>query len=228
MMKKKIFVLTISAFMFFGVIFSVNAYHEYIYRWEGTDHGGCAHDGPGAIASVTGTLVLTVNETGNLAPYQLFTLEIDVLNFTEVIPDPYYGRMMVGIPGKIGDNDDFTLSPGSHLFKRRESVNAYGSYNPGDTDNVFELMAPGVAGTYTLYGLALAGVNQSSDYADRVANAEMNITFVQDSVTITVVAPEAPPTPEAPGIPGYALPVMVATVAVVSAVLIIKRKRHIK
>lgn len=227
MMKKNIFVLSITAFLFLGVIFSVNAYHEYIYRWEGADHGGCAHDGPGAIASVTGTLVLTVNETGNLAPYQLFTLEIDVLNFTEAIPDPYYGRIMVGIPGMIGDNDDFSISPGSQNFNRRESVDAYGSYNPGDTDNVFELMAPGVAGTYTLYGLALAGVNQSSDFSDKVEAAEMNITFVQDSVTITVVAPEAPPTPEAPGIPGYALPVIVATVAVVSAVLIIKRKRKL-
>lgn len=223
-MKKKIFVLSISAFLFIGVIFSANAYHEYISRWEGVGHGGCSHSGPGTIASVTGTLVLTVNETGNLAPYQLFTLEIDVLNFTEAIPDPYYGRIMVGIPGMIGDNDDFSLSPGSQILNRRESVDAYGSYNPNDTDNVFELMAPGAAGTYTLYGLALAGVNQSSVFSDTVEHAEVNITFVEDSVTITIVAQSVP---EAPGIPGYALPVMVATVAVVAAVLIIKRKRKL-
>jgi len=224
MSKKKIFVISITALLFMGVIFSVSGYHEYINRWEGDDHGGCAHDGPDSEASVLGTLVLTVNETGDLAPYQLFTLEIDVLNFTEAIPDPYYGRIMIGIPGLIGDNDDFSSSPGSQNFNRRERVDAYGSYDPSDTDNVFELMAPGEAGTYDLWGLALAGVNQSSDFADRVEAAEMNITYVQDSVSITVVAPAAPAAPE---IPGYVLPVMVATVAIVGAVLVIKRKRQL-
>jgi len=222
MIKKKIFVISITALLFMGVIFSVSGYHEYINRWEGDEHGGCAHDGPAAIPSVTGTLVLTVNETGDLAPYQLFTLEIDVFNFTEAIPDPYYRRFQTGIPGLIGDNDKFSVSPGGKLFDRRERVDAvYGSY---DTDKVFELMAPGEAGTYELWGLALTGFNHTSTnfFANVTNDMEMNITYVQDSVTITVVAPAAPP-----GIPGYMLPVMVVTVAIVGAVLIIKRKRQL-
>ena len=59
---------------------------------------------------VLGSLVLSVNVTGDLSPYQHFTLEVDILNFTEANLDPYDGRVTVGVPGHQGDNALFTSS----------------------------------------------------------------------------------------------------------------------
>ncbi|MEE9378724.1 MAG: Loki-CTERM sorting domain-containing protein [Candidatus Lokiarchaeia archaeon] len=53
----------------------------------------------------------------------------------------------------------------------------------------------------------------------------MNITYVEGTITVTVVAPEAPETPA--GIPGFMVPIMIGTVGVGAAVLIRKRKREL-
>jgi len=231
MSKKKIFVISITALLFMGVIFSVNAYHEYIGwaaggdQWEGAGHDGCGHQGvTGAIASVNATLDLTLNFTGDLAPREIFELEIDVLNFTEALATVYARRIMLSIPSGVGDNHLFSSPIGAQTFNRRERVDStWGSYNPSDDDNVFILEAPKEAGVYDLYGLVLVAMNHSAG-----DGSAYNITFVQDSVSITVVAPSDPPAdPPASGIPGYILPVMVATIAIVGAVLIIKRKRQL-
>lgn len=236
MANKKLIGVTISAVLLLGVIFSAAGYHEYITRWNGETHGGCGHKGPDANASVNGTLVLSINETGSLAPLQKFQLTIEVLNFTEAIGDPAYERILICVPGGAGagDNDKFSVSPGSKTMNRRERVDAYGSYTDAtdgnaDDDNVFELMAPDVAGTYELHGLALFGVNQSSDWVDTIEHAEVNITFVQDSITITVVAPTPTPTPE-PTVPGYGLILitMFGGMGIVGVLLTLKRKRQIK
>jgi len=234
-LKKKLFSLTIVAIIAIGSLASVYGYHELIWEWEGAGHSACGHQGvTGAAESAIGTLVLTVNETDPLAPYQKFTLEIDVLNFTEAIPDPYYRRIMVCIPGMIGDNDDFSSSPGTQIMNRRERVDdTYGSYDPSDTDNVFELIAPGAAGNYTLFGLVLAGFNHSGS-APAANDAEMNITFIQDSVDIEVVAPAGPGNGNGNGtpvdsIPGFLTIVLVSSIsiAVFAVVLKVRRKKRI-
>lgn len=231
MMKKKVFVFLISALLFMGVIYSVSAYHEYIKTWEGPQHTHCGHDESNA--SVLGSLVLSINETGDLAPYQVFELEIDVLNFTESLGDPFYGRIMVGVPG-VGaegvdiDNDKFSLPLGTQRFNRRESVDAYGSYDPGDTDNVFTLLAPSVAGTYDLMGLAIAGVNQSSSFADTVEHAEVNITYIEGTIQITVVG-VAPGGDGGGSIPGFITLALLSSigVTVLVVVLTVRRKKRV-
>ena len=237
MMKKKLFVFSISLFLFLGVIISANAYHEYITTWEGPLHEHCGHDA--STPSVLGTLELEINETGNLEPYQAFELTISVLNFTESLLDPYYGRIMIGVPGvgELGidiDNHLFYSPLGGHILNRRESVDDWGSYDEstgtrGDDDTIFTLLAPGVAGTFDLMALAIAGVNQSGDFADTVEHADMNITYIEEIIEITVVAPTNGGGDPGPSIPG---PITIITlgsvgVAVLAVVLTVRRRKRI-
>ena len=197
MMKKKIFVFSISALLFIGVIFSANAYHEYITTWEGPAHEHCGHDA--STASVNGTLTLTLNFTGTLEPYQMFEIAIEVNNFTEATLDPFYNRTMLGIPGVgeegvVIDNHLFSSPLGEHVLNRREEVDRWGSYDESmgtrsDTDTIFKLLAPDKAGNYTLMALAICGVNQSGVFADSVEHAEVNITYIEGTVDIEVVGP---------------------------------------
>lgn len=224
MKKTKIFALLIFSALIFGVIGGVVGYQEYLYRWEdnggGGTHGGCHHDD--SVPSVIGTLVLTVNETGNLSPGQAFTLEIDVLNFTEATVDPYVrsgsGRVSVGLPGYKGDNAKFTLALNHQTLNRGEKLDQWGSYDPGDTDNVFELFAPMEAGTFELWAVVMAAMNQTD-------TESFNITYVEDFVTITVVAPSGPATgPET--ISGGLLVVILSCTLGVSTILTLRiRKR---
>ncbi len=83
MKKTKILSLTIFLTLLIGITSATMGYQEYFYRWvEGGTHGGC-HGGSNTKASVLGNLVLSVNVTGDLSPLQHFTLEVDILNFTE-------------------------------------------------------------------------------------------------------------------------------------------------
>ena len=218
MKKTKILSLAILLTLFMGITGAVLGYQEYFYRWSddgnGGTHGGC-HGGANTKASVIGTLVLSINETGNLSPLQHFTLEVDILNFTEANLDPYDGRVTVGVPGHQGDNALFTSSLVSQTLNRRESVDAYGSYNPGDSDNKFDLIAPSKAGTYTFVALVIAGMNQTDA-------SPYNLTYIEDSIQITVVGP----TPPDSGIPGANLPIVIGSIATVSVSLtVIIRKR---
>ncbi len=233
MMKKKIFVFSITALLFMGVIFSANAYHEYITTWEGPAHLHCGHDESNE--SVLGSLVLTVNETGSLEPYQMFEITIEVLNFTEVTVDPYYNRTMIGIPGVgeegvVMDNHLFSSPLGEHILNRREEVDRWGSYDEStatrsDTDCLFKLLAPGKAGTYTLMALAIAAVNQSGDFADTVEHADMNITYIEETVTITVVAAGGA---GAPSISGGLLTVIIGSTFAASTILILSIRKKVR
>jgi len=229
MMKKKLFVISITALLFMGIIYSVNGYHELIKTWEGVAHEHCGHDA--STPSAIGTLELSINESGDLEPYQAFVLTIVVKNFTEAIGDPYYGRIMIGVPGVaadavVMDNHLFSLPLGSPRFSRRRSVDSYGSYNTSGSSNKFTLLAPGVAGTFDLMGLALAGVNQSGDFAAPVNDAEMNITYIEETISITVVG-----TPPGTGdsIPGFITLVLLSSigVTVLAVVLTVRRKKRI-
>ncbi len=217
MKKIKILSLLIFLTLFMGVIGGALGYQEYLYRWinngAGGTHGAC-HGGADTKESVTGTCVLTVNVTGNLSPLQHFTLEVDILNFTEANLDPYEGRITVAVPGYQGDNALFTSSLASQTLNRRESVDIYGSYDPSDNDNKFDLVAPSKAGTYNLVAVAIAGVNQTDASA-------YNFTYVQDSIQITVES-----SAEVGGIPGASLPIIIGSIAAVSTTFIfIIRKR---
>ncbi|KKN43096.1 hypothetical protein LCGC14_0706510 [marine sediment metagenome] len=234
MKNKKIFVLSISALLFMGIIFTASGYHEYIKNWEGPAHVHCSHDA--SIASVNGTISLAVNETGTLAPYQAFTLSIDVSNFSEALVDPFYGRIMLGVPGNgAGDNAKFSLPLGHQLLNRRESVDVWGSYNDdtdgnADNDNVFTLLAPGKAGNYTLMGLAIAGVNQSGAFADTVEHAEVNITYIEGTIDIEVVAPELPADVGGDGgaIPGGLLTVIIGSTFAASTILVLSIRKKLR
>ncbi len=236
MNKKKIFGLTITALLFIGVMFSANGYHELIKTWEGPAHEHCGHDA--SIPSVNGTLMLSINETGNLAPYQAFEIIMEVKNFTEVLGDPYYSYMMLGLPG-VGaegvdiDNDKFSLPLGEKLLARKRKVDAYGSYDEStstrsSTDCLFVLLAPGQAGTYDLMGLSIAGFNQTSTnfYANVTNDMEMNITYIEEIIQITVVG-------AAPGdggsIPGFITLALISTigVSVFAVALKVRRKKRI-
>ena len=217
MKKTKILSLTIFLTLLIGITGATLGYQEYFYRWvEGTTHGGC-HGGANTKESVTGTLVLSINVTGDLSPSQHFTLEVDILNFTEANLDPYDGRFTVGVPGHQGDNALFASSLASQTLNRKESVDIYGSYDPGDNDNKFDLIAPSEAGTYTLVALVIAGMNQTDISA-------YNLTYVQDSIEITVAGS---PTPTNGGtINGANLTIVIGSILAVSTSLIlIKRKR---
>ena len=217
MKKTKILSLTIFLTLLIGITGATVGYQEYFYRWiEGGTHGGCHHSAD-TEASVLGTLVLSINETGDLSPLQHFTLEIDVLNFTEANQAQYDGRITVGVPGNVSDNALFTSSLASQTLNRRESVDAYGSYNPSNNNNKFDLIAPSAAGTYTLVCLAIAAVNQSEASA-------FNITYVENSIQITVVGP----TPPDSVIPGANLPIIIGSIAAVSASLIVIIRKRMK
>ena len=223
MKKAKILSLLIFLTLFMGIAGAALGYQEYLYRWSndgaGGTHGGC-HGGANTKESVTGTFLLSINETGDLAPLQHFTLEVDVLNFTEANLAPYDGRITLGVPGHQGDNALFTSSLASQTLNRRESVDIYGSYDPSDSDNKFDLVAPSEAGTYTLVAVAICGVNQTDASA-------YNLTYIEDSIQITVVGP-TPPTPPPSGIPGANLPIVIGSIAVVSASLIFIIKKRTK
>lgn len=211
MKKTKILSLTIFLTLLIGITSATMGYQEYFYRWvEGGTHGGC-HGGSNTKASVLGNLVLSVNVTGDLSPLQHFTLEVDILNFTEANLAPYDGRVTVGVPGHQGDNALFTSSLASQTLNRRESVDSYGSYDPGNNNNKFDLIAPSVAGNYTLVALAIAGMNQTSLSA-------YNLTYVQDSIQITVVG-SIPTTADT--ISGVNLTIIIGSIAAVSTSLIL-------
>ena len=220
MKKTKILSLVIFLTLFIGITSAALGYQEYLYRWindgAGGTHGGC-HGGSNTVESVNGTLVLSVNVTGNLSPLQHFTLEVDLLNFTEANLAPYDGRITLGVPGYQGDNALFTSSLASQTLNRRESVDIYGSYNPGDNDNKFDLIAPNEAGTYDLVALVICGVNQTDASA-------YNLTYVQDSIQITVVAP----TPPSSGIPGASIPIIIGSIVAASASLIVIIRKRTK
>lgn len=219
MKKTKILSLAIFLTVLVGITGATMGYQEYFYRWindgAGGTHGGC-HGGANTKVSVMGTLVLSVNVSGNLSPLQHFTLEVDILNFTEATLAPYNNKVTVGVPGHQGDNALFTSSLASQTMNRGETVDSYGSYNPGDNDNKFNLVAPNKAGTYTLVALAIAGMNQTSFSA-------YNLTYVQDSIQITVEGP----TPSDGGtIMGANLVIIVGSILAVSTVsIVIIRKR---
>ena len=163
-----------------------------------------------------GSLILSINVTGDLSQLQHFTLEVDILNFTEANLDPYDGRVTIGVPGHQGDNALFTSSLASQTLNRRESVDIYGSYNPSDNDNKFDLVAPSEAGTYTLVALAIAGMNQTEISA-------YNLTYVQDSIQITV---EGPTPSDAGTIMGANLTIIIGSILAVStgSILIIRKR----
>jgi hypothetical protein len=226
MMKKKVIGVSITVFLFMGIVFSVIGHHERINGWEGVAHAHCGHDE--SVPSATGTLTLSLNETGNLAPYQPFTVSGVLANFTELNADPYYNRTCIAIPGLaedavVMDNHLFSMPLSTRVINRRVTVDIWGGYSGSKAS--FDLYAPAIAGTYTLMMLALAGANQSSDFADRVENADMNITYVEGTIQVTVAAPDVPEPPA--GIPGFMIPIMVVTVGVVAAILIRKHKREL-
>jgi hypothetical protein len=101
-------------------------------------------------------------------------------------------------------------------LNRGEQVDVYGSYNPNDNDNKFDLVAPSKAGTYTLVALAIAGMNQTDASA-------YNLTYIEDSIQITV---EGSSPVDAGTIPGASLTIIIGSITAVSASLIfIIRKR---
>jgi hypothetical protein len=217
--KTKVISLIVFLTILLGSLGGVVAYQEYIYRWinngAGGTHGACHHSADTKM-SVNGTLVLTINETGSLSPGQAFTLEIDILNFTEANLAPYDGRVSIGLPGYQGDNAKFMLSLDHQTMNRGEQVDSYGSYDPGDTDNIFTLFAPKEAGTFTLFAVAMAAMNQTDESA-------YNITYVQDSVQITVVGGTG-----AGPISGGLLAIIIGSTFAVSIILVIKLRKRIQ
>ena len=220
MKKTKILSLAIFLTLLIGITGATLGYQEYFSRWindgAGGTHGGC-HGGANTNPSITGTLVLSVNVTGTFSPSQHFTLEVDILNFTEANLSPYNGRVTIGVPGHVGDNALFTSSLASQTVNRRESVDVYGSYNPSNNNNKFDLIAPTKGGTYSLYAVAIAGMNQTDASA-------YNLTYIQGSIQITVVGP----TPPDAGIPGANLPIIIGSIAAVSASLIVIIRKRTK
>ncbi len=238
-LNKKLISLTLLAILAIGSLASVYAYQEYITTWEGVAHEHCGHDA--STPSEDGSLVLTLSETGNLEPYQIFNVSLSVSNFTEALEEPYGGYVMLGIPGLaaddvVMDNDKFSSPLGIHILNRRESLDTWGSINedtklesrgnPSPMDCTFTLLAPGEAGTYTLMGLAIAGVNQSTDFADTVEHAEVDIIYVEGTITIKVVG-SAGGSDDA--IPGFITIVLMGSIGVtiLAVVLVVRRKKRI-
>jgi hypothetical protein len=202
-----------------GIVGVALGYQEYLYRWinngQGGTHGAC-HGSANTKASVNGTVVLSINVTGNLSPLQPFTLEVDILNFTEANLDPYEGRFTLGVPGYQGDNALFTSSLAHQTLNRRERVDEWGSYDPTDNDNKFDLLAPSKAGTYDLMAVAIAGMNHT-------AISAYNLTFVQGSIEITVTGSIGATTDTISG--GVLTIIIGSSVAVLTVLILTVRKR---
>ena len=183
MKKTKLFSMLILSALILGTIGGAIGYQEYLYRWsddgDGGTHGGC-HISSKTKESVLGTIVLTVNETGNLLPGQAFELSVAVLNFTEANLSPYDGRMTIGVPGYLGDNALFASGLSHQTLNRGESVDTWGTYNASDSDNEFLLFAPMIPGNFDVYAVAISGMNQSNEGA-------YNLTYVEGSISINVV-----------------------------------------
>ncbi|MFX1326720.1 MAG: hypothetical protein ACFE91_01065 [Promethearchaeota archaeon] len=219
MRKTKILSLLIFSALLIGIIGAAVGYQEYLYRWindgEGGTHGMC-HNSANTKASVNGTLVLSINVTGDLSPLQHFTLEVDILNFTEANLAPYAGRFTLGVPGYQGDNGLFTSSLANQTLNRREQVDSYGSYDPSDDDNKFALIAPSKAGTYDLYAVAIAGMNQTD-------GSYYNITYVESLIEITVTGTTGTGTDTISG--GILTIIIGSSVAVTTVLILTVRKR---
>ncbi|KKL67888.1 hypothetical protein LCGC14_2130480 [marine sediment metagenome] len=183
MRKNKLISMLIFSALIFGTIGGAIGYQEYIYRWvnngAGGTHGAC-HGSSNTKESVLGTMVLTINETGNLLTGQAFELSVAVLNFTEANLAPYNGRFTLGVPGYQGDNALFTSGLSHQTLNRGEAVDTWGSYNDSNADNEFMLFAPMIPGTYNLTAVAIAGMNQSDE-------SSYNLTYVQEYISINVV-----------------------------------------
>ena len=229
MKKTKLITFVILSAFLFGIIGGAVAYQEYLYEWsdegDGGTHGGC-HGEAGTVASVLGTLDLSINETGNLAPLQAFALEVIINNFTEATEDPYVrsgaGRVTLGVPGYLGDNAEFTSSLAHQTLNRGESLDDWGSYDPTDTDNQFMLYAPSEAGTYVLWAVVIAGVNQTSPGRSEAAN----LTYIEGSISITVVAPAGGG--DGGTIAGDILLITVGSAFIVTIVVVVKKKNKMK
>ena len=233
MKKTKLISLVILSALLFGIIGSAVAYQEYLYRWpndgEGGTHGAC-HGSAGTKESTAGSLDLSINETVDLAPLQAFTLEVIINNFTEATVDPYVrsgkGRVTLGVPGYLGDNAKFSSALSHQTLNRGESLDQWGSYDPSDDDNKFVLFAPKENGTFTLWAVVIAAVNQTSpNHAD-----DANITYIEGSITIEVVGPSIIVGGGGGGgvIPGALLAITIGSVFVVSTIIILKKKNIIK
>ncbi len=223
MKKTKLISLIIFSALIFGTIGTAFAYQEYLYRWNdegsGDTHGAC--HGAADTAEGSGELELTISETGSLSPGEEFVLTVVVKNFTEATEDPYVrsgaGRVTLGVPGYLGDNAEFTSSLANQTLNRGESLDSYGSYDPTDDDNTFALFAPSTAGTYVLWAVVIAGVNQSSEHHAE----EAALTYLEGSITITVSGGGG-------GIiPGALLIVTLGSIFVVTTVIILKKKNVI-
>ncbi len=233
MKKTKLISLIILSAFLFGIIGGAVAYQEYLYEWYnkgevGTRHGGC-HDGTSE--STSGSLSLSINETGSLAPLQAFTLEVIIKNFTEATVDPYVrsgaGRVTLGVPGYLGDNAKFTSALSHQTLNRGEKLDDWGSYDPTDDDNKFVLFAPKENGTFVLWAVVIAGMNQTS-------LKDVNITYIEGSITIEVVGPSIIVGDGNGGgggggvIPGFLLAITIGSVFVVTTVIILKKKNILK
>lgn len=230
MKKTKLIPLIILSALFFGTIGSAIAYQEYLYRWsddgDGDTHGGC-HGSAGTEASTIGTLELSINETGNLTPLQAFTLEVIIKNFTEATVDPYTrtsqnitrGRVTLGVPGYLGDNAKFTSALSDQTLNRGERLDEWGSYDPTNNNNKFVLFAPNEAGTYDLWAVVIAGMNQTDMSA-------ANLTYIEDSIPITVVAPNGGGG-DGGTIAGDVLLITVGSAFIVTIIVVIKKKYKI-
>jgi hypothetical protein len=101
-------------------------------------------------------------------------------------------------------------------MNRGEQVDAYGSYDPGDTDNIFEIFAPMEAGTFDLVAVAMSAMNQTDESA-------YNITYVQDSIQITVVGGTG-----GGSISGGLLAVIIGSTFAVSTILLVKMRKRLR
>jgi hypothetical protein len=188
-LESKMIAFSFVAVMGIGLLGAAVGYQEYIYEFAGSTHDWGCH-GVGNV-SVNGTLVLSLNFTGNLSPSQYFTLEVDVVNFTEAMLAPYSKKFTLGVPGYIGDNGKLTSPLANQTLNRGETLSTgNASYNPTDKDNVFVLIAPATPGTYSVGAVAIAAINST-------AKAKAGL-FVMGFISI----------------PGYEAPIMVAAIGV--------------
>ena len=234
-MNKKLISLAILSIIVFGSLASVYGYQEYIYRWmddgESETHGGCGHEEEGTTESTAGTLTITLETAGTINPYDEIEISFDILNFTEALIDAHFTnssrsgeswRVTHGIPGYRGDNSLFLMNNSHQFINRGESLDEYGSMID-DNDASYILYAPKAAGVYTLVVVAMGALNQTDLEA-------YNITYIEGSIDITVVAPaENGGGGGGSTIPGFITAVMLSSVgvAILAVVLTVRRKRRI-
>ncbi|HEC37433.1 hypothetical protein LCGC14_1865020 [marine sediment metagenome] len=218
MRRRNFFKLSILAVFIISIVGGASAYHEYVYTIDDTHTANCHAGGDPADESTIGKLNVTLTPSGDLEPYQAFSVAVIILNFTELDNSAYQNRTTIGFSKDLGDNAAFFRGVSNKSFSRRVSVDKFGSDTSPTT---FGAVAPATPGTYDLVLIAVAAMNQTDE-------SGYNITFAKGTVSVTVVAADIGGSASDPTISGGIFGITIGIVVAISTIAILQVKKRMR